>query len=81
MLPYLVVPGIIYPKIKCLGELYHTEIVVRRVKKTACLKWMYGFFGDVCKVATLSDFISYPTVMGIIMLRLKSKGQSKLLQS
>ena len=75
MLPYLVVLGIIYPKIKCLGELYHTEIV-RRVKKTACFKWMYGFFGDVNKVATLSDFISYPTVIGIIMLRLKSKGQS-----
>ena len=37
---------------------------------------MYGLFGNDYKVATLSVSISYLTVIGIIMLRLKSKGQS-----
>ena len=42
-------------------------------KKSTCLKWTYGHFGDDYRVAMLSK--SYLTTTGIIMQSLKSIGQ------
>ena len=45
----------------------------KKVKKSTCLKWTYGHFGNDYRVATLSK--SYLTTKGITMQNLKSKGQ------
>ena len=43
----------------------HKKIVVKKVKKSTCLKWTYGHSGNNYRVATLSK--SYLTATGIIM--------------
>ena len=70
---YFVVPGISIPKIRSIGLLDHIKIFVKKVKKSTCLKWTYGNFGNDYRVATLSK--SYLTISGITTQNLKSIGQ------
>ena len=70
---YFVVPGIIIPKIRSIGLLDHKKFVVKKAKKSTCLKWTYGHSGNDYRVATLSE--SYLTTTGITMQSLKSIGQ------
>ena len=49
---YFVVLGISMPKIRSIGWLHHIKIVVKKVKKSTCLKWTYGHSGNDYRVAT-----------------------------
>jgi hypothetical protein len=51
----------------------NSKFVVKKVKKSTCLKWTYGHSGSDYRVATLSK--SYITTTGIIIQSLKSRVQ------
>ena len=70
---YFVVLGINKSKIRSIGWLDHKKFVVKKVKKSTCLKWTYGHSGNDYRVATLSK--SYLITTGITMQSLKSIGQ------
>ena len=50
-----------------------TKKAIKKSKKSTCLKWTYGHFGNYYRVATLSK--SYQTTKGITMQSLRSIGQ------
>ena len=65
---YFVVPGIKIQINRMIRS--HKNLLLKKVKKSTCLKWTYGHFGNDYRVATLSK--SYLTTKGITMQSLKS---------